>query len=68
MSDQKSDSPRINKLEIKDESVKELTDAESSDVVGGMRRAGGACGDTGTTLSTCTKITTSTGVPTTETC
>lgn len=63
-----SKSPKIDKLEIKDEGVRDLTDSETANVVGGMRARGEACGDTGTMLSTCTKITTTTGVPTTETC
>ena len=72
MADEKHEDPKVKKLSIKEESVRELTDAEADKVAGGMRRSGGgggaACGDTGTTLSTCTKIDTNTGVPTTETC
>ena len=67
MSDQNNDSPSIKKLEINDETVQELSDAESTNLAGGMRPAGG-CGDRSTFLSTCTKIDTGTVVPTTETC
>ena len=65
-----SESPKIPKLEIKDEAVQDLTDSETANVMGGMlpRSGKGGCGDTGSTLSTCTKITTTTGIPTTETC
>lgn len=69
MSDQDNDSPSIKKLEINDETVQELSDAESTNLSGGMRPAGGGvCGDRTTYLSTCTKIDTGTVVPTTETC
>lgn len=67
MSGKESQDPKVKKLDIKDEPVRELTDAETENVAGGMRRGGG-CGDTGTTMSTCTKINTDTSVPSTETC
>lgn len=71
MSEKTSEDPKVKKLEIAEESVRELTDAEADQVTGGMRmrgREGGECGDKGSTLSTCTRIDTSTGVPTTERC
>lgn len=68
MSDQDNDSPRIKKLEVNDETVQELSDAETTELKGGMRPRGGGCGDDSSFLSTCTKINTGTVVPTTETC
>lgn len=76
MTDKKSDDPKVKKLSINDESVQELTDSETEEVVGGMAPRGARflgkdefeCGDTGTFLSTCTKVDTGTVVPTTEKC
>lgn len=68
MTEKKPEEPKVKKLEIAEESVRELTDAEADQVAGGLRRSGAECGDKSTFLSTCTKIDTGTVVPSTERC
>lgn len=70
MSNDNTPKPKVKKLQINEESVQELSDAELEGVAGGMKKKGaGNCGDTSTrVLTTCTKVDTGTVVPSTETC